>query len=114
MFICLCVYKYSIFGSEQIRLKPIPLNEFHSHVKKMHEERDYGFEEEYQVCVTWCCVYVNVMFICYFRVLVQKLGHHVILLNYHRIVTRIDMLTSLLVSVLLFLKFKSVLYKFTT
>ena len=38
------------FGSEQMRLKPIPLNEFHAHVKKMHENRDYGFEEEYQVC----------------------------------------------------------------
>ena len=37
------------FHSEQARLKPIPLNEFHSHVTKMHENRDYGFEEEYQV-----------------------------------------------------------------
>ena len=34
-----------------MRLKPIPLNEFHAHVKKMHENRDYGFEEEYQVCM---------------------------------------------------------------
>ena len=33
-----------------MRLKPIPHNEFHAHVKKMHENRDYGFEEEYQVC----------------------------------------------------------------
>ena len=40
-----------------MRLKPIPLNEFHAHVKKMHENRDYGFEEEYQVsmCGTKLC-----------------------------------------------------------
>ena len=41
-----------------MRLKPIPLNEFHAHVKKMHENRDYGFEEEYQVRVWYVC-YAN-------------------------------------------------------
>ena len=33
-------------------MKPIPQNEFHAHVMKMHENRDYGFEDEYQVCAT--------------------------------------------------------------
>ena len=41
-----------IFDLEQERLKPIPQNEFHAHVMKMHENRDYGFEDEYQVRAT--------------------------------------------------------------
>ena len=40
------------YYSEQERLKPIPCNEFHAHVIKMHENRDYGFEDEYQVRAT--------------------------------------------------------------
>lgn len=46
------LFKYFIFDLEQERLKPIPLNEFHAHVMKMHENRDYGFEDEYQVRAT--------------------------------------------------------------
>ena len=31
------------------RLKPISVDSFRDHVNKMHEERDKGFEAEYQV-----------------------------------------------------------------
>ena len=31
------------------RMKPISVDSFRDHVNKMHEERDKGFEAEYQV-----------------------------------------------------------------
>ena len=69
------IVKYFVFDTEQERLKPIPQNEFHAHVTKMHENRDYGFEDEYQVRATHQyaddCV-SSVMFV-WFRALVQNL-----------------------------------------
>ena len=67
--------KYIIFDLEQERLKPIPLNEFHAHVTKMHENRDYGFEDEYQVCAThqYADDCVSFVMFVWFRTSVQNL-----------------------------------------
>ena len=60
-------YLVKRFNLEQSRLKPIPLSEFHVHVNKMHENRDYGFEVEYQVSVHHSmlmnCVFNNNIFL---------------------------------------------------
>ena len=35
----------------RVTLQPIPVTEFSNHVDKMHADSDYGFSEEYAVCV---------------------------------------------------------------
>ena len=43
--LCVCVCHVTVTD----RLKPISVDSFRDHVNKMHEERDKGFEAEYQV-----------------------------------------------------------------
>ena len=43
--------------------KPIPVSKFGDHVVQMHEDRDKGFELEYNVCgLYWSTMYVTCTF----------------------------------------------------
>ena len=41
------------------RMKPVSLESFRDHVVSKHNERDKGFESEYQVCTYWYVVFIG-------------------------------------------------------
>lgn len=88
--ICVC--------TELERLKPIEVDQFAEHVRQMHQDRDKGFEEEYQVSLwppTLCGYSVS---LCIVLLSPSALSRWLPMMPLRTTRTRTDLLTSIPVS----------------